>query len=296
MIGIDTEVTIGYDGDDSTNEFLIPFPVFEYASLEITIIDDIDDSETQLNPFSDFVVTNLNRPGLESSLILTDTGQVWMENGGLKVGFTLAIQHSKEAFQPSTFRNLSSFAPIEFEKALDRLTLTLRRSVDFIVEVEAGSLANRLRLDDVDDDLSDIELQLQALQNAINAAQNKADANEQDIVDINDELDDLDVRVLDLENNFNDLARQIIVLNTAGTFTAQDNTLYIVKSAAGPVNIEMPLAPVAGDEVWVKRRGASATINIVGNGKQIDGAASFLLSSLEAAVNIVYSGTEWVIL
>ena len=64
---------------------------------------------------------------------------------------------------------------------------------------------------------------------------------------------------------------------------------------AAPGLVTLDAAPVLGDYVVVKAAPNSTTfpVTVDGNGKTIDGAATFVLDADNQAVSLVYNGTEW---
>jgi len=125
VIGINIPVLAEYVGDDTTNIYPIPFPVFEYETVDVII--DQDGVETELIPNVDYTLANIDIYGLESSVNLIDNGQAWMDNNTLTAGYTLKVQFSDDVFQPTRLRDLGSFAPVQIEKALDRITMAVKK-------------------------------------------------------------------------------------------------------------------------------------------------------------------------
>lgn len=83
------------------------------------------------------------------------------------------------------------------------------------------------------------------------------------------------------------------VISVAFTITAVASDRIVVKSSG--VIINLPAVPVAKDQILVKDRGGNA-ITINGNGATIDGSASIVLNSNEASANLLFDGSEWLVI
>jgi len=93
-------------------------------------------------------------------------------------------------------------------------------------------------------------------------------------------------------------ARTERVITAAGGVTvASDDYIITMKKTVGQITtITLPASPTTSRSIIVKDgNGDAATYNITisGNGKTIDGAATFVLDRNFQAVEIVYNGTEW---
>ena len=108
-----------------------------------------------------------------------------------------------------------------------------------------------------------------------------------------------------------DLARKVYVDNTArnrvqqyvtatGTTNVNQTTQTVVSDATtGNQDLDLPASPTAGHHLNVTKRDATAnTVTIDGNGKNINGAATMVLTSQYEAVTIEYNDDvdEWMIL
>jgi len=102
---------------------------------------------------------------------------------------------------------------------------------------------------------------------------------------------DIEPRVEDLETLIGLAA--IVTLLAPTTQVAENRQIIVVKSSG--VTVDMPVAPSVGDTIQVKNRG-NFLVTIDGNGSTIDGDATHILDSEESSVNLVYDGTEWIIL
>jgi hypothetical protein len=77
-----------------------------------------------------------------------------------------------------------------------------------------------------------------------------------------------------------------------------DNILA-VNASSGPITVNLPASPSAGDEYVIKdANGISATNHITVNGSSInvDGSSSYVIMSAYEALTVAYNGTEWSVL
>lgn len=133
MIGINTPTSDSFIGNGTQSNFNIPFPVYEYDTLLVYVIDD-NDIKTNLVAEVDYEVNNIDLLDYDHSLSLIDNGQAYINAGNLATNYTLYVEFTDQAFQPAILRNLGSFAPVAIEKALDRITLSTKRAADSISE------------------------------------------------------------------------------------------------------------------------------------------------------------------
>lgn len=88
-----------------------------------------------------------------------------------------------------------------------------------------------------------------------------------------------------------------VINSTPVTLTrASRQTAVVRRSPAAATTVYLPGTPTIWDEVTVKDgTGDAATNNITvnGNGKNIDGAATYVISTDRKGVTFVYDGTEW---
>ena len=87
------------------------------------------------------------------------------------------------------------------------------------------------------------------------------------------------------------------ITTVTGALTVVDGYDYLAVTAlAAPYTITLPATPTTGDTYTVKdTTGDAATNNLTisGNGNNIDGAASFVLSQPYAAATFTYTGSQW---
>lgn len=105
--------------------------------------------------------------------------------------------------------------------------------------------------------------------------------NEADIIALQEDVIDLQLRVAALEYRFYE-----IVLTDVDLTTEQFQT--IICSNTSPINITLKTDPMVGDEVNIKRRGAS--IVVIGT---IDGFTNKTINVLNYSMKLVYNGTDW---
>tara|TARA_R110000765_G_scaffold195825_8_gene301310 strand:+ start:2358 stop:3401 length:1044 start_codon:yes stop_codon:yes gene_type:complete len=82
------------------------------------------------------------------------------------------------------------------------------------------------------------------------------------------------------------------------TYTAVAGDRLLADTSAGAFTITLPATPASGDEVWFADSGANwATNNLTvsGNGKNVDGAATFAADVNQGHFAAVYNGVQWVI-
>lgn len=92
--------------------------------------------------------------------------------------------------------------------------------------------------------------------------------------------------------------RNETILTAAGNYSviSTDYIITVQKTAPQITSIILPASPVTSRSIIVKDgsgNAASFPITINGNGKNIDGAASFILNLNYSSVEIVYNGTQW---
>ena len=87
---------------------------------------------------------------------------------------------------------------------------------------------------------------------------------------------------------------------TATTYTALITDQFIpVDSTSNVVAITLPLSPITGESHTVADISGTAVTNnitINGNGKNIVGSATYVISSAYNAITVVYNGTNWSII
>jgi len=98
--------------------------------------------------------------------------------------------------------------------------------------------------------------------------------------------------------NGSDTERTETVITSGSSYDVQagDYVITVNKTVAGAITIALPLTPGTSRSIIVKDgKGDAATNNITidGNGKTIDGAATYVLATDYQALEIIYNGTEW---
>jgi len=91
--------------------------------------------------------------------------------------------------------------------------------------------------------------------------------------------------------------RNVSMISSSGTYNVLDMDDYIaVVSLSAAFQINLPASPMIGDTYEVKdTTGNAVTFNITisGNGKNIDGAGTFVLTQAYASAAFTYTGTQW---
>jgi archaellum component FlaC len=285
-----------YVGDGSQSSFAIPFPVYEYESIVVYVLD-AQDARTDLNSEIDFIIPNLDIMDLQLSLNLLDEGQAFIDGGNLATGYSLYIEYTNEAFQPTNLRNLGPFAPVAIEKALDRVTMAVKRSVDFVLEsfqdltqLLQDFAALESRVDDAEISISNIENDINSLdgrvdqvetsisniENDINSLDGRVDQVEQDVTAIENDtalldgrVDQVEQDVTAIENDINSLdgrvdqVEQDITALTIDVSDAEDDILAIKNfiPITTIVNVGGALAAQSGNLFVVKTNDA-VTVNL----------------------------------
>jgi len=125
MIGKNTVSEDKYVGNNTAGDFAITFPTWDPTDLVVFVNRLADGVNIALNYEDDFSLNNA-----VSVLTLVEDGQEWTNGTGkLAVGYTIFIQFTSDAYQPSKFTDLGRTAPMKFEGSLDRLAMILK-SVD----------------------------------------------------------------------------------------------------------------------------------------------------------------------
>jgi len=91
----------------------------------------------------------------------------------------------------------------------------------------------------------------------------------------------------------NQISQTLLIVTASGTVALTSNSIVVVKSVG--VILDLPATPVAKDRIVVKDRGGNS-ININGNGNTIDGDSAIILSSNEVAIELLFDGSEWIII
>lgn len=87
----------------------------------------------------------------------------------------------------------------------------------------------------------------------------------------------------------------------AGANLAMLNDDYLIYATAASIEIDLPIGPVANQQVVIKDRDGNAgggpnAITIDGNGNTIDGNTAITITKAYGSFTLVYNGTEWNIL
>lgn len=80
---------------------------------------------------------------------------------------------------------------------------------------------------------------------------------------------------------------------------AKDCDLALCDATSGAFSLDLPASPSAGDNYIIKKTDVSANaVTVDGNGKNIDGAATYALASQYDSVRVLYDSTddEWYII
>lgn len=99
----------------------------------------------------------------------------------------------------------------------------------------------------------------------------------------------------------NELAGMVVKITTPGAYpyTALTTDYVILVDSSSARTINLIAAPVTGTTFRIKdNSGLAGTNNITvsGNGNNIDGAASYTISSNYDSIDVVYNGTQWNVL
>ena len=99
-------------------------------------------------------------------------------------------------------------------------------------------------------------------------------------------------------SRLNNQLKEVRVITASGGVTAlnTDEVVVINKTALETTAVTLMAAPETGKLLHIKDGKGNATtynITISGNGKNIDGSATFIISGNYASVTIVYNGTQW---
>lgn len=95
-------------------------------------------------------------------------------------------------------------------------------------------------------------------------------------------------------SGLNNMTQQIITKAIPYTLTSADfDVLCDTATAAGPLTMTLPLAPITGQVYTIKNLGTSLC-TVAGNGKNIDGSASYTgLATTGNDVGLHYDGVQW---
>lgn len=89
----------------------------------------------------------------------------------------------------------------------------------------------------------------------------------------------------------------VVLRTSAYTVPACNGQVVVVGSLGAACTITLPEAPITGQIVIVKRAGAEdEMLTVSGNGKLIDGGATYAVSGDSGCVWLCYSGSAWCVL
>lgn len=131
MISKDIIPYVTYVGDNTDDEFAIPFPTYEVDDV-VAIITDLDGVDHTLVLGTDYTLAGIGIPTyngsvqVNSSLTLVDDGQIWISGGNLAEDYVLLIRFSPVASQPYNIFNLGRTSVHIFMLALDRLAMMIK--------------------------------------------------------------------------------------------------------------------------------------------------------------------------
>ena len=126
-VDINTLAVIPYTGNDTTGLFAVTFPTFQDSDVEVYIEDVATGLQTLGVLATDYSLQDIGIPNQNSQVTLIDAAQAWIGTGNnLNTGFRILIKFNSQAYQIANLANLGRFAPVEFGKAVDRLTMHVK--------------------------------------------------------------------------------------------------------------------------------------------------------------------------
>lgn len=145
MIPANTPSSASYIGNDLVGTFSYPFRINSFDNLVVQIVDQADQSTTDLVKDVDYTATYELFPLLGGTVTIIDAGQVWQTTGKLGTGYTILIMYEAQPSQLTKFRDLNNQKPVVIEKQFDVMAMDL-------VALKT-QLANALQLPPVDPDV-----------------------------------------------------------------------------------------------------------------------------------------------
>lgn len=122
MIGSNVPAQDSYVGNGSTSEFAISYPVWTETDIVAYVIRLTDGVRLDLDYTTDYTLN----ADLDE-LILVDADQEWVDaDGDLITGYTLFIEFTSDAYQPSSFGDIGRTSPLKFEGSVDRLAMLMK--------------------------------------------------------------------------------------------------------------------------------------------------------------------------
>jgi hypothetical protein len=106
------------------------------------------------------------------------------------------------------------------------------------------------------------------------------------------------VTLTDVTINGSETIRHEEIVNGAGNYAvaSDDYVITILRDTPEAASVVLPASPATSRSLIIKDgagNAASFNITIDGNGKDIDGAATFVISKDYESAEIIYNGTEW---
>lgn len=83
-------------------------------------------------------------------------------------------------------------------------------------------------------------------------------------------------------------------LTASATLTTDDSREVLADSTAGVMTVTLPVAPYEGLEIRITLSSASVNaVTVDGNGKNVNGAASYVMNTPRMSRTFRYNGTEY---
>lgn len=123
-VALNQAPVLEYIGNNTASVFPITFPTFEIENVEAEVYG--DGITTTLVLDTDFTLANIGKVGTNGSFTLVSAGQVWLQAGKLKTGYSLFIKFNASPSQPLKGRDWGNFSPEKFERTLDRLAMSIK--------------------------------------------------------------------------------------------------------------------------------------------------------------------------
>jgi hypothetical protein len=100
-----------------------------------------------------------------------------------------------------------------------------------------------------------------------------------------------------IENAVVATAIPFVLVSSGASYSAiGSSVIWVNKTVASPTAIVLPSTPTQGMQISVKDRKGDASTNPItvnGNGKNIDGASTFLMNFNHQSATLYYGDTEW---
>lgn len=121
MIGSNVPAQDEYVGNGGSSSFPITFPLWTSTDAIVYVIRALDGVRLDLDLTADFTLNSAL-----DELTLVNDSQEWLASGKLATGYTLYIEFTSEAYQPSSFGDLGRTSPLKFEGTVDRLAMFMK--------------------------------------------------------------------------------------------------------------------------------------------------------------------------